>query len=152
VTAREGWNRHGHWIGDPGNEPTTGRPPKARCGGPHLCPQCSSEVVTFAQFGEHQHRPCSFCKQPIIWTQEVPSPRAKNSRKVPLDAEPNDTTVWTITPNPGDLPWLGEMRRNQAAGYRATGGKTYQKHVKTCTRVKDWPKGQYLVKQGKGSQ
>jgi hypothetical protein len=153
VTAREGWNQHGWWIGDPANEPKNQAPPRAKCGGPNAC-RCGRLPRTFPTYGEFPTTPCKFCHAPIVWTQTIPNPNArtpggKESKLIPMDAEPVDTTKFIITANPGDgRPLFDEMgTHNQAAGWRASGKKTYQKHVKTCTKVSLWPKGQFIVKQ-----
>jgi hypothetical protein len=154
MSKREGWNVHGHWVGDADNEPTTGQPPRARCGGPNMCKTCTRTPTQFPQFGEHPHTKCKYCGEPIVWAETQPNPRARTEagkrevKLVPMDAEPSALACFTLTKDPaGGRPLFGEMGRNQAAGYRASGGKTYQRHVKTCARVSLWPKGAFIAKQ-----
>lgn len=46
---------HGHWVG-PG-EPTQPEPPRARCGGPGLCPVCAREAAMInTSTGPQRHR------------------------------------------------------------------------------------------------
>jgi hypothetical protein len=152
VSAREGWNIHGWWIGDPASQPKDGRPAKLRCGGPRVCATCGPTAVSYPTGGDFPATSCKFCHEPIIWAETLPNPRARTARAreetklVPMDAEPFDS-VYVLTKNPGGRPRLGEMGRNQAAGYRGTGGKTYQRHVKTCAKVHLWPKGAFIPKQ-----
>lgn len=83
---------------------------------------------------------CGFCKELIIWAEEQPNPKARTKQEVklvPFDAGSNDHALFVLTSIPGKKrPVFGMMKNNQAAGYRASGGKTFQKHSKTCTK---WP-------------
>jgi hypothetical protein len=89
-----------------------------------------------------------------VWAETQPNRNARTPEKraetklVPMDAEPVDFGVIILTANPnGGRPLYGEMpTRNAAAGWRAAGKKTYQKHVKTCTQVIKWPKGPMIAK------
>jgi hypothetical protein len=97
--------------------------------------------------------PCKFCKARIIWAETLPNPAGRTPEKrretklIPFDAKPYPMSTWVLHLNGTGRPTCGEMKRGQAAGFRASGGSTYQKHVKTCTRVQDWPKGEFIAKQ-----
>jgi hypothetical protein len=82
---------------------------------------------------------CEFCREQIVWCEWMPNPRArtkKGPQLVPVDPEPNDRIgLLVMTPRPGDRPLVGEMSRNQAAGYREHGCHTYVQHIKTCTKA-----------------
>lgn len=153
MTAREGWNVHGWWIGDAANEVKAQAPPRARCGGPNVC-RCPRVPTRFPTACEFPTTTCKFCKEPIVWAETQPNRNARTPEKraevklVPMDAEPVDFGVIILTANPnGGRPLYGEMpTRNAAAGWRAAGKKTYQKHVKTCTQVIKWPKGPMITK------
>lgn len=83
---------------------------------------------------------CRYCKGRIIWAESQRNPRARKEHEIeraPFDAEPDDYANYVLTTIPGKPPVFGMMGRNQAAGFRANGGHTYQKHFKTCTQ---WPK------------
>lgn len=150
--SRPGWNKHGWWVGPEGEEPEQGRPPRARCGGPKLCVLCGSTATTFAPdpYGLPVTS-CKFCHEPIVWAETMPNPRARSKtglevKLVPFDAEPYKAGTWALTRRTGQRPLCGEMTRTKADAFRAAGQPTYQKHVKTCTRVVDWPKGEFIAK------
>lgn len=156
-----GWNQHGYWVGPAEDEPAQGRPRRARCGGPKLCGVCGPTIVTSPPRADGMKvAPCSFCHEPIIWAQTQPNPRARTAAKraevklVPFDSEPDSHGKWALTPaSDGGRPTCGEMPYGMAAGWRAAGKPTFQRHVKTCPQVSKWPKGEYLVKlREKGKQ
>lgn len=149
--SRPGWNRHGWWIGPPELEPER-RPPKAKCRGPKLDPLCDEKIKWYAPDPEGLPvTTCEFCTEAIIWAETAPNPGARTAAKrhetkrIPFDAEADDHGRWALTPRPGRHPLCGEMRPGVAAGYRSAGKRTFQRHVKTCTKVKLWPKGDYIV-------
>lgn len=155
VSTIIGWNVHGHWVGPRELEPVDGRPRKARCSGPRTCAGCSDIVKTPAPRADGVRLElCSYCGELIIWAETMPNPRARTkldeTKKIPFDAEPDDHGRWALTPRAGKPPTCGEMAPGMAAGYRAAGKPTYQKHVKSCTQLSKWPKGQYLAKPTRG--
>jgi hypothetical protein len=107
---------------------------------------------------------CEFCRSDIIWCETLPNPNARTpeGRKpklIPMDPEPEteDTgwAIWAMTIRPNlsngltQRPQVGEMKRNQANGYRARGGQTYVQHVKTCTHAEELRRGVQRRHQGK---
>jgi len=102
--------------------------------------------------------PCKWCREPIIWAQTQPNPKARSAaarepKLLPMDAEPVTNSLFTLSPgvrsqdNPTGRPVVGQFRsRNQAAGARAAGVATFQQHWKTCSRIEKWPKGQHLAR------
>lgn len=150
--TRHGWNVHGWWVGPPELEPER-KPPRARCGGPQLCVICGPTVKTYAPDPEGLPiTVCKFCREPIIWAETMPNPNARSAagretHLVPFDAEPSRYGNWALTPRGSLRPQCGEMKNAKADAYRAFGKHTFQRHVKTCTQVGKWPKGQYIVKQ-----
>lgn len=155
--SRAGWNIHGWWIGPPENEPER-HPPRAKCGGPGKCVICGHTVTRWAPDPRGLPvTPCSFCKEPIVWAETMPNPHARSkagleTKLVPFDADPTVQGTWALTPRTGTRPLCGEMNRVKAAAFRAAGQPTYLKHVKTCTQVAKWPKGQFIVKQREGNR
>lgn len=92
---------------------------------------------------------CEFCKAEIVWVETYPNPRARTAEArravdlVPIDPEPSALTQanLVVTVRKEGRPQVGEMRLNQAAGYRASGGKTYIRHVRTCTKADELRRG-----------
>jgi hypothetical protein len=146
--SRPGWNAHGWWIGPPELEPER-KPPKARCKGPKLCPQCTEKIKWYAPDPEGLPvTECNFCHGAIIWAETIPNPNArtvKEPERIPFDAEDDSHGRWALTPRAGKHPLCGEMKSTKADAYRAAGRRTFQRHVKTCPKVADWPKGKFIV-------
>lgn len=93
---------------------------------------------------------CEFCGEHILWVREVDNPNARTpegkiGKLIPIDPEPvNDQRATLVmSPPAGTYPQhrVGEMRTNQAAGYRASGGRTYLRHVKTCSNADELRRG-----------
>jgi hypothetical protein len=147
--SRPGWNQHGWWIGPADAEPEK-RPPRARCNGPQVCVICGPTVTTWAPDPNGLPiTPCKYCHEAIVWAETMPNPRARTQKPakwIPFDAEPSEFGKWALTPRRGQRPLCGEMDAMKAAAFRAAGQRTFQKHVKTCPKVTDWPKGEFLVK------
>lgn len=152
--SRAGWNVHGWWIGPPEDEPEK-HPPRAKCGGPGKCVVCGHKVTRWAPDPRGLPvTPCSFCQEPIVWAETVPNPNARSkagaeAKLIPFDADPSthSKATWALTPRAGRRPTCSEMIPRKALAFRAAKQPTYLKHVKTCTQVAKWPKGQYLVAQ-----
>lgn len=92
---------------------------------------------------------CEFCRAPIVWAETFPNPRARTAearaevKLVPIDPEPSIVTQanLVVTVRESGRPQVGEMRVNQAAGYRQAGGHTYIRHVKTCVKADELRRG-----------
>lgn len=149
---RHGWTAHGWWNGPDAEEPER-RPPKATCGGPTRCLTCKKGVKWWAPDPEGLPvTTCNFCKGAIIWAETAPNRNARTAAKraetslVPFDAEATERGRWALTPREKpQRPLCGEMKPGMAAGYRASGKRTFQRHVKTCPNVAKWPKGTYIT-------
>jgi hypothetical protein len=86
---------------------------------------------------------CEFCRSPIVWAETFPNRNARTTegrepKLVPIDPEPNATLGnLAVTKRAQGRPQVGEMTRNQAAGFRDRGGQLYVRHVKTCTKANE---------------
>jgi hypothetical protein len=88
---------------------------------------------------------CEFCRKPIAWVHDFGNPNARTaegkvSKRIPIDPQPSRLGTLVVNQT-AEGPRVGEMRHNQAAGFRATGGKTFIRHVKTCTKAAEMRRG-----------
>lgn len=88
---------------------------------------------------------CEFCHDEIAWVHDFGNPNARTAegkipKRIPVDPQPSSlgTLALTLT---AEGPKVGEMRHNQAAGFRTSGGKTFIRHVKTCTKADEMRRG-----------
>lgn len=92
---------------------------------------------------------CEFCREAIVWAETFPNPNARTAearrevKLVPIDPEPSTVTQanLVVTLRAVGRPQVGEMRVNQAAGFRQAGGKTYIRHIKTCVKAEEMRRG-----------